>query len=347
MKTNVFFIGLLFSLFGCISMNAQAEEKKVSENVEGYEAIRKSKLEKLEKERSEFIENKKKALTKNIEKINEQVKTGALTEEQGDLQKNQLAEQYADVINAHNKVIDAQITYAGYQVTLDETKNKLSINNFNSNIKLRESIRTSSSLSVSFAYNFMNGENLDINDFSYANNNYFAIGYNFKTRLDNNNHIRLLYGVTYQSHGTELNGNRFITQGNQSQIADLGFNADKAKFRQDQLVFPLHFEFGGSNRIEYEDGRVRFIDDEYWKFGIGGFAGFNMSSRAKLKYRQNDTDIKETRINNFDNEKFLYGLDAYVGYDSVALFGRMNLNKVFEKNSLDAQYITFGIRFQD
>lgn len=347
MKTQVLFTALLFSLFGAIIAQAQDEKEKLFGNKEAYEVLKKTKVEKLEKEREEFIKEQKTSLTKAIEKINETVKIGTRTEEQGESEKTNLANQYAEVLNAYNKVIDAKIDYASYQLTLDETKNTFSIEFSNKEDKPRRFNRTESNPRISFAYNFMSGDNLDINDFSYANNNYFAVGHQWKTILDKNkSNFRLLYGIEYQSHGTELNGNRFFTQGNETQIADIGFNADKAKFRQDQLVFPLSIEIGGSKKKDYEDGRVRFEDSDKWKAGIGGFVGFNMSSRLKLKYDLDGSDIKETRVNNFDTEKFVYGLDAYIGHGEVHLFGRMNLNNVFTNNSVDAQYITFGIRLQ-
>lgn len=348
MKTNVFFIGLLFSLFGSISMNAQTEVKQSMGEKAPYDAMITLKLEKLEKERTEFINEQKASFTKAIEQINESVKKGVLTEEQGELQKANLSEQYAEALNAFNKVIDAKINYVSYETALDERKNSFSFTL--SSIKDSNKIlfvRTESNPTVAFAYNFMSGDNLDINDFSYANNNYFALGYQWKTILDKNkNNFRLLYGIEYQSHGTELNGNRFFTEGDDTQIASIGFNADKAKFRQDQLVVPVFLEIGGSNRRECKDGRIMLDDYKKWKFGIGGFAGFNMSSRIKLKYELNGNDVKETRVNNFDTEKFVYGLDAYVGRGDVHIFGRMNLNNVFANNSVDAQYITFGIRLQ-
>ncbi|MDP5101812.1 MAG: hypothetical protein NWQ09_10830, partial [Nonlabens sp.] len=255
-------------------------------------------------------------------------------------------------IQKFNESVDAQIAFTEVKEVFGKEsrielskKNGLRIDINRQNVDTQKFIRTETGLTLGFGYNFMSGDNLDINDFSYPNNNYFALGYQWKTSLDKEtNNFRLLYGVEYQSQGTELNGNRFFTQGDETQIAPIGFNVDKAKFRQDQLVFPVSLEFGGSNRKDYDDGRVRFDDFDKWKIGIGGFVGFNMSSRLKLKYELDGRDIKETRVNNFDNEKFLYGIDAYIGHGEVHFFGRMNLNNVFNNNSVDAQYISFGIR---
>ncbi|MEO9503005.1 MULTISPECIES: hypothetical protein [Nonlabens] len=315
----------------------------------------------LEESHSLYVSDKKTQFKTMIERVNKSLEDNKISEEQADESKAKFAEDLAEIITQHRVKTDAEInlikvnrTSAFYDYRLEDhasstleisTKKGISIN-IENNRQNQKYIKTTSGFTLGFGYNYMNGENLGINDFSYPNNNYFSLGYQWKTTLDKNNHVRLMYGVEYQTQGTELNGNRFITQGDQAQVAAIGFDTKKAKFRQDQLVFPLHLEFGGSDRKEYEDGRVRFQEYDKWKFGIGGFAGFNMSSRLKLKYDLDGREIKETRINNFDNEVLLYGIDAYVGKDSFTFFGRMNFNNVFKSDSVDAQYVTFGIRIQ-
>jgi hypothetical protein len=111
-------------------------------------------------------------------------------------------------------------------------------------------------------------------------------------------------------------------------------------------LIPLHFEFSGTDRKEYEDGRVRYVDYDKWKFGIGGYGGFNLSSRLKYKYELDNQEIKETTINAFDTNALVYGLDAYFGKGDLVIFGRMGLNNIFKTGSVDGQYVAFGIRFQ-
>ncbi|PQJ30953.1 hypothetical protein BST92_02955 [Nonlabens arenilitoris] len=315
----------------------------------------------LEESHSLYVSDKKTQFKTMIERVNKSLEDNKITEEQADESKAKFAEDLAEIITQHRAKTDAEInlikvnrTSAFYDYRLEDratstleisTKKGISIN-IENNRQSQKYIKTTSGFTLGFGYNYMNGDDLGINDFSYPNNNYFSLGYQWKTTLDKNNNFRLLYGVEYQTQGTELNGNRFFSQGDETQITDIGFSTEKAKFRQDQLVFPLHLEFGGSERKEYEDGRVRFQEYDKWKFGIGGFAGFNMSSRLKLKYDLDGREIKETRINNFDNEVLLYGVDAYVGRGDLTFFGRMNFNNVFKSNSVDAQYVTFGIRIQ-
>lgn len=378
MKKTVFFVGLLFNLFGALMAHAQnptleklkEKHEVIVDTVDGKEiyyidmsqksidklkATREKEVNNLIQKKKDYELKQKEELKEYVESVNRSLQENKITQARAEELKTSRAGEIANKIDIHNKMIDAQIAFAqvrGTTVVGDSkfelsTKNGLTIEMNNSNGDLKKYKRTETGLSLGFAYNFMIGDDLDINDFSYPKNNYFSVGYQWKTTLDKDtNNFRLLYGIEYQSHGTQLNGNRFFTQGEQTQIEPIGFNVDKAKFRQDQLVFPVHLEIGGSKRKDYEDGRVRFDNSDYWKVGLGGFAGFNMSSRLKLKYEIDGRNIKETRVNNFDNEKFVYGLDAYVGRGEFTFFGRMNLNKVFNNNSVDAQYVTFGIRFQ-
>lgn len=348
MKKILFIACLIFNLFTGTFTQAQNEITKDSISINARVAD-------LIKDRDQNISDEKEALKYTIESINKKLDDKEITLEKAAELKEAAAvrtalnikyyEQYAALEEAYVRKNGRYSDEGGAMLEIG-TKKFIRYRNSNKDREYQEYQNTHSGLTIGFAYNFMNGDNLDINDFSYPNNNYFSLGFQWKTRLDKNNLFRLTYGIEYQSHGTELNGNRFITQGDQAQVEGIGFNVEKAKFRQDQLVFPLHIELGKSDRKEYEDGRVRFNEYDHWKFGIGGFVGFNMSSRLKLKYELDGREIKETRINNFDNEVLLYGLDAYIGRGNLTFFGRMNLNKVFKNNSVDAQYVAFGIRFQ-
>jgi uncharacterized protein YxeA len=348
MKKSLCIACLIFNLLIGTFTQAQNEITKDSISIN-------ARIADLIKDKDQNISDEKEALKYTIEAINKKLDDKEITLEKAAELKEAAAvrtalnikyyEQYAALEEKYIRKNGKYSDEGGAMLAIG-TKNFIRYRNSNKDREYQEYQNTHSGLTIGLAYNFMNGDNLDINDFSYPNNNYFSLGFQWKTRLDKNNLFRLTYGIEYQSHGTELNANRFITQGDQAQVAGLDVNAEKAKFRQDQLVFPLHIELGKSDRKEYEDGRVRFNEYDHWKFGIGGFVGFNMSSRLKLKYELDGREIKETRINNFDNEVLLYGLDAYIGRGNLTFFGRMNLNKVFKTNSVDAQYVAFGIRFQ-
>lgn len=380
MKNKIYFITILLMLVGMLASNAQEFKKgeqdgeyyvvtdtvngKISkfyyESEKAYINSKRKRLERIEdlKEKRRIYESDQRTeLADKIDQINERVQNRpGYTEDMAKKDKEGTAELYAQKIDAYNEYIAAQIKFEETDLnyaTVEDDKIKLfsstafELNIDGNNRKSAKRITTTSGLTLGFGYNFISGNDLDINDFSYSNNNYFSIGVYWLTALNERQTARFKYGIEYQTQGTELNGNRAFTinDPDNTQIERLNFNADKAKFRQDQLVFPVHLEFGGTNRKEYEDGRVRYDDYNKFKIGIGGYAGFNMSSRLKYKYELSGEDIKQTTINAFDNNVLLYGVDAYVGYEDFTLFGRMGLNDIFKDDSVNGQYAAFGVRW--
>ena len=367
MNKQLYFVTLILILAGTVASWAQTKTADTTfvdgkmviagnGNTEWSKKIEKE-IQALEQEKRIYESNQRTALADQIEEINARVGTWEnYTDAMAQKDKETIAVFYADKISKHNDMIDSQIEFAkvkqysygeGNAVVAD-FGDGINISIKNRNKDAEKYVNTSSGFTLGFGYNFIDGENLGIDDFSYGNNNYFSLGYNWETALNESQTFRFRYGIEYQSQGTELNGNRAFTLSDpdNTQIERLSFNADKAKFRQDQLVVPVHFEFGSTDRKEYEDGRVRYSNYDKFKFGIGGYAGFNLSSRMKYKYELDNQDIKETTINTFDNNAFVYGLDAYVGKGDLVLFGRMGLNDIFKSGSVDGQYVAFGIRFQ-
>ena len=47
------------------------------------------------------------------------------------------------------------------------------------------------------------------------------------------------------------------------------------------------------------------------KIGFGGYAGFNIGERQKLKYEDDGDKVKEKLKNNYNTNDLVYGLSAY------------------------------------
>lgn len=355
MKTNkLFFIALILALITASIL--QAQETKNDDYV-SIEVRIEAEIIKMREQAKTNEEKQKEKLKGKIEEINKQLDAKKISLEEADLQKKEAAENTAQGIIAYNKLMEAKIDYmkarkvvqenGEWSVTLNPIDNEVTL--FNGyNRKYKKYHRTKFSSILAFGYNYWSGDNLNIDDFSYKNNNFFQFGVRISTLLDKNNGLlRFNYGLDMVLHSTELNGNRAVTiGGSNTQIAPIGFNVDKAQFTQLQLVAPLHLEIGGSKRKDYEDGRVRFDTYDEWKAGLGGFVGFNLSSTMNYKFEQDGRNVRQETTNAFDTNAFIYGVDAYVGYGSLTLFGRMNLNNVFKSDSVDVQYVSFGIAFQ-
>ncbi|WP_438968807.1 hypothetical protein [Nonlabens sp.] len=354
MKTNKLITIVLLLILSSSSLLAQ---ENFNDEYVAIETRIEAEIIKMREQAKTNEEKQKEKLKVKIEEINKQLDAKKITLEEADLQKKEAAENTAQGIIAYNKLIEAKIDYmkarkivqenGEWSVTLNPIDNEVTIFNGN-NRKYKKHHRTEFSSILAFGYNYWSGDNLTIDDFSYKNNNFFQFGIRLNTLLDKNNGLlRLNYGLDMILHSAELNGNRAVTiGGSNTQIAPIGFNVDKAQFTQLQLVAPLHIEIGGSKRKDYEDGRVRFDTYNEWKAGIGGFIGFNLRSTLNYKFEQDGRNIRQDTSNAFDTNTLVYGVDAYVGYGSLTLFGRMNLNNIFKSDSVDVQYVSFGIALQ-
>ncbi|NRA94193.1 MAG: hypothetical protein HRU26_16215, partial [Psychroserpens sp.] len=81
-----------------------------------------------------------------------------------------------------------------------------------------------------------------------------------------------------------------------------------------------------------------------FKFGIGGYAGFNIGTQQKLRYKEDGDRVKEKIKRNYNTSDFIYGLSAYIGIDEVSLYCKYDLNPVFRNQAQDQNNISLGLR---
>jgi len=109
------------------------------------------------------------------------------------------------------------------------------------------------------------------------------------------------------------------------------------------LVFPFHIEFGPSKKIEKKD-YFRYDTSKNLKIGLGAYAGVNIGSLQKLKYKVDGDRIKDKQKGVFDVNNFVYGLSSYVGIGSSALYIKYDLSPVFKNQSKKQNNISLGLR---
>jgi hypothetical protein len=78
--------------------------------------------------------------------------------------------------------------------------------------------------------------------------------------------------------------------------------------------------------------------------GIGGYAGINLSATQKLKYKEDGERIIDRMKRDYNVTPFVYGISSYVGFGSISLFIKYDLNPVFEKSTYKEHNLTFGWR---
>jgi hypothetical protein len=121
------------------------------------------------------------------------------------------------------------------------------------------------------------------------------------------------------------------------------FDLEKSKFRMDNLIFPVHLQFGNSKTTVLDNGNKRFTDQDF-KVGFGGFVGFNLRNTQKLKFDDGRRDEKLKQRDDFNTNNLLYGLSAFVGWKTVAIFAQYNLNPIFSNNVRDLNNFQVGVR---
>ncbi|MCM4159863.1 hypothetical protein FHG64_05310 [Antarcticibacterium flavum] len=338
------FISLLFS-----NLMAQTDSIPANREPQSIENI-----EYFNREKEKIIQEEKEQLKLTIEGINYRLEREMISVEKANELKQKAAEKHA-------RNIENRITILENKLALEERnrdfENRLSL--FDSgkivNISMRNNSptrkydkRTTSDLVLAVGFNnaLTSGSSIDESDFKLAGSRFFEIGWAWKTRVfDNSNFLRLKYGVSFQFNGLKPTDNRFfVTDGGLTTLEEYPIELDKSKFRMDNLVFPLHFEFGPSKKIERKD-YIRYSTAEMIKIGIGGYAGFNIGDRQKLKYRENGDKVKEKLKGDYNTNEFIYGVSGYLSLGSTALYVKYDLNPIFKDPNIEMRNVSVGLRF--
>jgi hypothetical protein len=347
MKTITFYISLL--LFSFAFQEAFSQEV-ASQNSE-LTSENKSKAF-FEKEKAEIVAKEKEKLKVQIERINTQLEEGGITREESGKQKKELAEKHARNIENKIAILENEMALRDRNGELSEDyiaiggKGKALDININTQDKYDN--RTTSDLVIAAGFNnaLEKGQSLNDSDFKIGGSRFFELGWAWKTRVfKNTNWLRFRYGVSFQLNGLKPTDNRyFVQEGDETYLEKFTLDLDKSKFRMDNLVVPIHFELGPSKRTETEN-RLHFSTYKMLKIGIGGYAGLNIGERQKLKYKRDGEKVKEKLKSSYNTHDFVYGLSAYLGWGGVTLYGKYDLNPIFQDPNRELHNFSLGLRF--
>ncbi|MEP5339231.1 MAG: hypothetical protein ABJL44_16165 [Algibacter sp.] len=208
--------------------------------------------------------------------------------------------------------------------------------------------RTSSDFVLAFGLNnaIVDDESLDDSPYKFGGSRFLELGWAWKTRvLKNSNFIRFKYGYSFQINGLKpIDNQYFVKQGDQTLLEEFPEDLNKSKLSITNLVFPVHFEFGPSKKIE-RDTYFRYSTHNKFKIGVGGYAGFNIGSRQKLKYELNGENIKDKQKRSFNTTNLVYGLSSYIALGNTALYVKYDLSPIFKDQFVDQNNISVGVRF--
>ncbi|MGJ5641924.1 hypothetical protein [Formosa sp. S-31] len=352
---------LFLLIFLCFKeVQAQNNSQNDSVNVQKVEAL------KLQKE--EIRAEEKALLREDVERINTKVDEGHITVEEGEILKKEASKKHALNIENRVAILDNKIellTRNNEDYTFDD-EGKIVIKlgkDYDSETVVREKTinigrekacipvydkRTTSDLVFGIGFNnaLIEGEQLGDSPYKLGGSGFVELGWAWKTRVfEDNNALRLKYGVSFQWNKFDIKNNEyFVENGDVVALEAFPFDVRKSKFRTTNLVFPVHFEFGPSKKIEH-DTYFRYSTEKKFKMGIGGYGGFNIASLQKVKYYE-DGNKEKKKYKDFDAvNSFVYGLSAYMGWGDVGLYFKYDLSPIFRHQEFDQNNISLGIRF--
>lgn len=111
----------------------------------------------------------------------------------------------------------------------------------------------------------------------------------------------------------------------------------KNRLTSSHLYVPLMLNFESSLK-HYQSIRV----------SAGGFAGFRLSSNQKIKFKSKGDNPFEDKIkykerDDFNQQNFIYGWAAELGYGPVNFYGKIHMNPLFEKGNNNPDLNTYSI----
>jgi hypothetical protein len=325
----------------------------------------KQKIENLQSVKQTIKNEERELLKAEVEAINQRLDNGEISQGEANRLKKEAAKKHA--LNIENKIaiIDNKIALLGRNDNSilgddgDEPGFSISIGKENDDDKTfyigrknskvrRYDRRTSSDLVLAFGLNnvIIEGSNLDDSPYKIGGSRFFEIGWAWKTRVfKNSNWLRFKYGYSFQINGFKPKNNKFFVQnGNETTLEEFQYDLAKSKLTITNLVFPVHFEFGPSKRIDRDD-YFRYSTRNKLKIGLGGYAGFNIGTRQKLKYTADGEKIKDKIKRNYNTSDFVYGLSSYIAFGDTALYIKYDLSPIFKDQVIEQNNISVGLRF--
>ncbi|UII76833.1 PorT family protein [Flagellimonas sp. HMM57] len=326
------------------------------------------KIEALKARKEKITLQEKEALKFEVEEINKRLKKGDISNSEAKTLKEAAAKKRALNIENRLSIVNNQIlllernegnTLTAIEMdSIDGDRVGISINIdgepaflFNSrkwkkDIKYDRKTYSDFVFAIGLNNAIIEGQSLNDSPYKIGGSRFFEMGWQWRTRVfSRSNWLRFHYGFSFQFNGLKPDNNQvFVQEGNQVTLEEFEFELDKSKLRMDNLVFPVHFEFGPS-RFRKTEKSIRYSIENKFRIGIGGYGGFNLGTRQKLKYTRNGEDVKDKLKRDYNTSDLIYGLSAYIGFGEMHLYAKYDLNPIFKDAQVEQNNISLGLRF--
>lgn len=349
--TKFVVLGLLYLVVG--NINAQDNNQKTN-NQSKIESLNEIK-EIIQKEEREFLKNE-------VETINQRFENGEITKEEAEKQKQEAAQKRALNIENRIAIIDNRISLLerneeGYVtdsgeiskagIMINDNGTFVGLNIVGTNKPKMYDRRTTNDLVFAIGFNnaIIEGQSLNDSPYKLGGSGFVELGWAWKTRVfQNSNAVRFKYGFSFQWNKLDIKDNLYFNETDDVvTLEEFPLNLNKSKFRTTNLVFPVHFEFGPSKKIE-RDTYFRYSTHKQFKIGIGGYGGFMLQSLQKLKYKE-DGNKQKDKFKDYNTNNLVYGISSYLAWGDVGLYFKYDLSPIFKNQTYDQRNISLGIRF--
>lgn len=346
-------IVLVFTTIGMQTIAAQDTEAQ-------------KKIDALEKQIELIKTQEKNALKVDIEAINKRLDKKEISLEEAKSLKAEAAKNRA--LNIENKVAiinnkiallkrngNEDLTYSATDSTQQKVQFGLELNDKPIFVvksadenRVRYDRRTYSEFVWAIGLNntLIDNESLDDSPYKIGGSRFFEMGFVWQTRVfKNTNFMRLNYGFSFQFNGLKPTNNQYFEENNgQTELQEFAYDLKKSKLRVDNLVFPMHLEFGSSKKREIKNG-FRYSIRKQFRLGIGAYGGFNIGTRQKLKYSRDGENVKDKLKRGYNVSDLIYGLSAYTGIGGTLLYVKYDLNPLFKDALVEQHNVSLGLRF--
>lgn len=341
MQKIIFYVVMSLCLFiGKISAQETFEERArtIAQNIEN------------------ITKEEKQALKEQVDEINKKLEEGKITSEQADNMKMEVATVQANKIEERVRIEQSKLNDLVQEKvegkisdTTKSRRKRFSISFMDRDKDHRKERRTTSQFVIAGGFNNLITNGAVANsDFYYLRSSFFEWGITHRTRLGKvGNVAHLKYGFSFMYNSLTPTENRyFVDNGDQTvlETSPVELRKRDSRFKNVYFAIPVHLEFDFSKNTT-KDGKTYFRSHSGFRFGVGGFVGYNTNSKQFLSYKIDDYRIKERQKGDWNVNDWNYGVSAYVGWKETSLYMKYDLNPLFENNPVKQNNVSLGIRF--
>lgn len=305
-----------------------------------------------------ITKEEKEALKKQVELVNNELDKGKISKQQADDQKMQLATTSATTIESRIALEEAKLSelvkekVEGRITSMDTTKTdkktfSISYSSKKDTVQKSEKRTTSQFVFAAGINNVLSNNRVANSDFRYLGSHFYEWGFTYNTRIvKDNNLAHIKYGLSLHYNNLRPTNNRlFQTAGNQTFLQTAAINLDDSRFRNVNLVVPVHFELDFTKPKLINDNKI-LRSHQGFRLGIGGFAGVNIKTKQILKFDDADGNCVTQRTKgNYNVNDFVYGVSSYIGFGETSLYVKYDLNPLFTDNVVKQNNVSLGVRF--